>query len=320
MMMPTTSFRGPGARVRRLGSRRPQRGFSLVELMVALLVGLVVVGALLSTLLATSVSSRHGQALTQMSQDASTALGILREQMVQVGYGRPTGVNGAGKFVKAYPGGVAGFTGGAGLVGCDAAFVDASLATIDALTCSGAGGPAIAVAYEADASGSVVSAAGVPLDCLGNGVPQQNIGLPGAYYLAFNKFYLDTPKGAAHKALYCYGIGSPAAQALVENVENMQIMYGVTTNPGAAPVQVNYYVPAATLNGGGAPLTKNYSNVVSVRLCVLVGSTEAVVDKDPTSGKWPQYRDCDGTLKDPADGRMYRAFTSTVVLQNMLPM
>lgn len=285
--------------------------------MVALVVGLVVVGAVLSTLLATSVSARHGQALAQMSQDAATALGMLREQLAQVGYGKPTKIDAKGKFVKAYPGGVAGFTAGAGLVGCDGPFADPTQAKIDDLSCDGAGSASIAVAFEADASNSVASSTGVPLDCLGNSVGPAKAGTNGNYYLAYNRYYLAVPTGATHKALYCLGNGAAGAQVLVENIEQMQILYGVATKPGVAPIQVGYYVPASTLNPGAAPLTPAYTGVVSVRLCVLVGSTDTVMEKD-SAGNWPQYRDCGNTLQTPTDGRMYRAFTSTVVLQNTL--
>lgn len=304
-----------------------QRGFSLVELMVALVVGLGVVGALMATLLAGSTSGRHGRALTQMSQDASIALGILREQLSQVGYSHAINVNGAGKFIKAYAGPAAG---GAGLAGCDGAFANPTVAAVDLLSCVPvvAGAPSsIAMAYEVDV-GNAVMAGGVPTDCLGNGVPPIAVpapnnsanGLPYTYYVAFNRFYLAQPAGVARKALYCLGNGAPGAQALVENVENMLIQYGVTTNPAAVPVQAGYYAPAAAFNPAAAPLTPAYNGVVSVRLCVLVGSADAVADKDPNTGAWPPYRDCDGTQKANLDGRLYRAFTSTVVLQNKLPM
>lgn len=293
-----------------------QRGFSLVELMVALVVGLAVVAALLATLSATSTSSKHSQAMAQMSQDASTALNMLREQLAHVGYSHVVNVDAKGKFVKAYPGGVAGYTSGPGLMGCSSAFTDAGAANIDALGCSGAGEDAIAVAYEADDKNDVSSAAGVPLDCLGNELAK--VGPPAnQFYLADNRFYLATPDGATHPALYCRGNGGKGStQALVENIEEMRIRYGVAANPGVNPIQVGYYAKASSLNPGAAPLTPAYANVVSVRVCVLVVSADKVMEKVGTA--YPEYRDCDDVKQKSNDAYMRRAFTSTVVLQNTL--
>jgi type IV pilus assembly protein PilW len=277
------------------------RGFSLVELMVALAVGLVVVAALMYTLFAASISGQHGKALVQMSEDASVALSMLREQLSQVGYSQATGVNGAGKFVKAFTAG--------GVVGCDTPFGNpAAAVSLANLTCAAAGsGAAIAMAYEADASNSVVSG-GVPLDCLGNKMPAP-VG-PVTYYQAFNLFYLK------NGSLYCQGNGGGGEQALVENIQDMKIWYGITNDPTVVPVQVGYYAQAAAINPAAAPLTPAYANAVTVRVCVVVRSSVAVAEK--INGNWPQYLDCNNVLQQPADGRLYRAFTSTVVLQNML--
>lgn len=272
--------------------------------MVALVVGMMVIAALGATFLASSVSGRHGQAMAQMTEDANTALTMLRSQVSQVGYSRPKAALGpTGKYVPVY--------GGAALRGCDSgAFEDLSVA-IAALTCTAgaANSPdTLAVAYEADARNSV-STAGVPLDCLGNSLAAVGVG-PDAYYLAYNRYYLATPAGAVHKSLYCRGPGSNTAQALVENIEDLQVRYGVA-NLAASPVQVGFY-------GGAGEAGVDFSQVVSVRICVVVSSTNKVMEKDPATNNWPKYRNCDGAQVQPADGYMYRAFTSTVVLPNRL--
>ena len=278
-------------------ARTAQTGFSLVELMVAMVVGLMVIGALLSTFYVTSVTGRHGQALSQMTEDASVAMNMLRSQLSQVGYSRPVGL-GANKFVPAYT--------GAGMNGCDSSFTDTGVA-IAALACEDSSDDddlqdSIAVAYEADARNSVVSG-GVPLDCLGNALTI--VAGANPYYQAYNRFYLDTPDGATRRALYCRGPGNNSAQALVENIEDMQIRYGVTNKFDVTPVQVARYASASSL-------ANNFANVVSVRVCLVVASTNEVLDA-PTS-----YVNCQQQVKAPADRRMYRAFTSTVVLQNRL--
>ena len=126
--MTQTTMRNRPARA----ALRQQAGFSLIELMVAMLVGMMVVGALISTFLATSVSNRHGQALAQLTEDATIALNMLRSQVSQVGYGDPNGVDGTGKFTRRY--------GGVGVTGCDTAFADLSKDIGRAHLRSGGGG------------------------------------------------------------------------------------------------------------------------------------------------------------------------------------
>ena len=278
--------------------RRAARGFSLIELMVALLVGMLVVGALMAGYYAVTVSNRNGQARAQVTEDASIALNMLRTHLVEAGYSRVVSV-GATKFVQAYT--------GRAVFGCDGAFVDPSL-DIGALTCAGtSGSDSLAVAYEADSTskGNSLLSGGVPLDCLGNTL-SVIAGPSGNYYLNYSRFYLATSGVSTHLALYCRGPGNNTGQALVENIEDLQIKYGTTTAAGisAKPVPVVEYVDAKDV--------ADWALVVTVRVCVVAASTNEVMDD-----KTP-YIDCQGNKVTPSDKRMYRAFTSTVVLHNRL--
>ena len=281
----------------RFATHRRSQGFSLVELMISLVIGMVVIGAVLAAYLGSGFSSRNSQAMSQMTEDASVALNVLRAQISMVGYSQPTGVNSSG-FTRAYN--------GVGLVGCDdMQFADLALG-IDALTCVASAGSSdsIAIAYEADAFNSAVSSTGAPLDCLGNA-----LSLPSGitYYLSYSRFYLDQPEGATAQSLYCRGPGNASAQALVENVADLQVTYGVA----AAPVpgqnrRVAYYAKASDLNAA------QFAAVMAVKVCVLVASASEVMDT-----KTP-YQPCDpfDNQVTPTDRRMYRAFSSTIVMHN----
>lgn len=274
-----------------------QRGFTLVELMVSLVVGSMVIAALLAGYYAISVSSRHTRAVSQMTEDAAAALSILRGQVTQAGYSRPTGPSGKG-FQRLYT--------GKALMGCDSAFSDLSVA-IGALTCADTTGSdafqdSIAVSYEADATNSLQSG-GTPLDCLGNALTQIGVA-PNNYWLAYSRFYLSTGAGG-RRALFCRGEGNASGQALVENIQDLQIQYGVSNDLSAAPAKVAYYAKAVD-----AALVMD--NVIAVRLCVLVASADEVMD-DKTD-----YYNCQDSKVTPADKRMYRAFRSTVLLPNRL--
>ena len=281
-------------------SHRRQVGFSLVELMVALVVGMVVIGALMASFAAMSVNNRHSQAMAQMTEDASTALNMLRANLSLAGYSRPSGapITANGMVPKVYS--------GVWLRGCNGTFDDLSLA-IGNLTCTaGAGTPkdSLAVAYEADAVNSVASG-GVPLDCLGNALTQ--VAGPPAYYLGYNRFFIDGG------ALKCRGDGSNVSQPLVENIHGMKVMYKVVTNlRSGVPAAWNDPSLWSSYYASPAALGTDYSGVTAVRICLIVKSSNEVMDAITS------YKDCDQTDQTPTDKRMYRAFTTTVALQNNL--
>lgn len=274
----------------RLAHQR-ERGFSLIELMISMVIGLVVVGAALAAYLGTGGSSRASQAVSQVTEDANLALNVLRTGINMVGYGEPFGINGQGKFNKRYT--------GTGLRGCDQSFTNPT-AAIDQLACptgDRGGADAMAVAYQVDARSSVTGTGGVPLDCLGNPVDL----VSGAYITAM-RFYVADGK------LMCSS--GRLADSLVENVDDLQILYGVGTQ--RLPNQASAYMKASNMVFDAANVD-DFDNVVSVRICVLIHSAENVLDAPMT------YQGCNGEVTaEDGDRRLYRAFTTTVVLQNRL--
>lgn len=277
MMERQSKTRAPG---------RLERGFSLVELMISMVIGMVVVGAVFAAYLGMGTSSRANRAIAQMTEDVSLAMNILRSHIAMAGYSTPVGVNN-GKFVKSYMGGA--------VNGCQSDFTNLDV-DIDALTCKGTGEDSIAVAYEADAFNAVQSGANVPLDCLGNEVP-----LVGGVRLSYSRFYVSNGQ------LFCRGPGNASGAALVENIVSMMVWYGVASGAPGAANQAAYYTRV-----GNPPLMNatDFGNVVSARICLVVSSENEVLDNVSN------YIDCEGNSVTPADRKLYRAFTSTIVLQN----
>lgn len=272
-----------------IGPRR-QTGFSLVELMISLVIGMVIVGAVFAAYLSSGTSSKASQAIAQITEDATIALNVMRSSVSMVGYGNATGIN-AGKFTKPYPG-----TGAnPGIFGCEKGFTaDTNKwdGAIGSLVCDAGGdGAAIALAYEADVRNSVLSSDGVPIDCLGS-----KLNNAAGYYLAYNRYYVS------NGSLYCLGSANTAAQALVDNVESLDIRYGVAS--ALLPNQAVRYLKADAMNA------TDFDRTVSVRICVVIKSTDQVLDQKM------KYLDCGGNEVDAADRKLYRAFTTTVVLQN----
>ena len=65
-----------------------QGGVALMEMLVALVIGLVVVGAVLATYLSTGQSGRLQSAFAQMDEDAQIGLQILSSDLLMAGFGR----------------------------------------------------------------------------------------------------------------------------------------------------------------------------------------------------------------------------------------
>src|SRR5690242_20585069 len=65
--------------------RRSAKGFTLVELMIALTLGLVVVGSVISVMLANKRTYRSNEALSQIQESARTAFELLARDARQAG-------------------------------------------------------------------------------------------------------------------------------------------------------------------------------------------------------------------------------------------
>ncbi|WP_137917744.1 PilW family protein [Hydrogenophaga sp. 2FB] len=211
-----------------------QRGMSLVELMVAMAIGLFLVGAVAAIYVAAANGSRASTLESQMNEDASLALEILQQQLRLAGYS-DLDAKGERKFR------------GVGARGCDGGFSDNTAdQDFDAMACSTAstGPDAIAVRYEAtllntqpvtDLTTSVLQ----PANCSFIGISAWDIGAGVTIPLADNRYYIAADgNNDGVPTLFCKGKnGSPtsggfaAATALIPNIEDMQITYAVTTAP-----------------------------------------------------------------------------------------
>lgn len=281
--------------------RSRQRGVSLIEVLVSLVIGLVVVGAVLLSYITSGQTNRLQAAYSQMNEDAQIGLGILSRDLLLAGYARPTGWDAATfKFGRTYS--------GHAVFGCDKGFVSPTSA--GAVVCDAAGStPAIEVVYEADLTNTVPHSSGAPSDCLGAALTDQSTGPPApAIYITHNRYYLAVST-LGRSELHCASDKAAATGgALVDNVEGMQIVYG-EANP-ADPRQIVRYVSAANVKDLGV----DFGYVVSVRVCLLMRSAEPVLTaEDPAT-----YRDCDSVTQVSADRFARRAYFTTTALRNKM--
>ena len=293
-----------------LASRRRGGGFSMIELMVSLVIALVVVVAMLAAAVSVMRSDRHHDAIAQVTDDASFALSVMRQQLAQAGFSVPRAASPAAFVMHAF----------APVLGCAAAnFRDVAASILappscDAPSADPAASDALALAYEASvlaasASNTILGGPGVsaPLDCLGNSYARTPDPANGDYFLNDSKFYVTDG------SLFCHGPGNAAGAALVQNVEQLKIAYGLAAvapgEPGSG--QVAYYDAAPPI---GAPA---WGRVVAVRLCVQVRSASKVVSLD-AAATLGTYVDCANVQRTAMDGYLRRTFSTTVMLQNRM--
>ena len=333
------------AYMRHHGSRRI-KGFSLIELMVSLTIGLLITIAIFSTYLGASAASKMADAQGRMNEDAQAALLILSQQLKMAGNNpdqagrvddadptlssRRNPVYGA----TSYPTGSY-TTSNFFIRGCDGQFSNmTSASSLDKLDCSNSGSAlpdAIAISYEADSFNTIPTSQATgksSTDCLGKKLDTITAVLPTVvgsgtasttvtYAVAGNEFYVASSTPLGSPSLYCKGNGMASTpQVLVENVEDLQFTYGaIDSTTSATTATVAGYLRADEL----AALTSvtnsamPWSKVLAVRICILIRSEGQVLSADSQT----RYLDCAGSLVNtPPDRRLRQAYFATVVLRN----
>jgi type IV pilus assembly protein PilW len=309
-----------------------QRGLSLIELMVAMTIGLFLMGAVVIIYVNTSTTSRSSTLESQMNEDASLALEVLQQQIRLAGF---SSVDASG--ARLFP--------GRAVFGCEGTPSSTSDTAFESLACNAAGtGPdALAVRYEATVLNSqpVTNASGatVPGNCANEGIDPWDISSDGGatsattLSLADNRYYIDNDADGT-PSLFCRGRtggGFGTAIALIPNIEDMQIQYAVTALPTAGnpiPHQVAGYVAAN--NAALGATAANWSRVAAIRICLLARSARTVPTGDnPVGTANPDgttitpglgtYVDCAGTSRTATDRFIRRAYVTTIQLRNMRP-
>ena len=264
-------------------------GMSLLECLVGLALGLAVVGTVARHFLVTGRSARLHAAQAQMVDDAQIGLQLLASDIAMAGYAQPQ------RWQSQPDGSTRWQTGLAepALFACDTGF--AAPSTAGALACAASGtSAALAVRYQADMYNTVpLSKKTEPSDCLGAGLGS------GTVLITENRWYVASSQGRTE--LRCASrLGNPG-QPLVDNVESMVLWFSqALAGDPEAPVR---WVTAGQVS--------DFSRVRSVRLCLVLRSTDAVLGPEDSAS----FIDCQGLAQTVSDGRLRRAFHTTVALR-----
>lgn len=297
------------------------QGRTLLELMIAITIGIVILGALIAVYLATGTSGRQATAVSRMNEDAAVAFSFISSQLRMAGFSIPRkGVPPGGAMVDGV------LTSqpdrnfiGAGIRACDHGFTS-STAAFDALACAtgSTGGAAFAVRFEgADPGGTDPFRFLLPanLDCLGQsveGAAELTTGALGdSYPLVESRFSVSTSASSGTSDLSCAGNGNSFTnQPMVQNVADMRLRFGIAADGASSKVE-QYLDTAAGVDALGGNADQNWSRVVTVRVCLLMRSASASPADVGTS-----YIGCDGTPATAGDGFIRRSYVQTVAVRN----
>jgi len=322
--------------------RAKQSGLTLVEIMIAMLLGLVLVGGVLQVFASTRQTYRVHEAVSRMQENGRMALEIISRDVRMADFWGCAGD--VDKVVNNLDSGGAGFvdylTGG--IVGTDGGGNAPDTLTLRGGVNSGLGveppyGPQASANLQVAAGNTLAqddivfvsdcesgdifqitnanpSGAGVLVHNTGYGSPGNfnvtNPGCPGANAHCLSKVYgADASIFVAQEVAYVIGMGSEGEPALFRNgtefldgVENFQVLYGEDTNGSGT---ANYYVPADQV--------VDMLEVISIRIAVVTRS----YDDNMVDGTAPSY-DMMGATMTPADSRLRQVYTSTVTVRNRL--
>lgn len=301
---------------RALRSRSVQAGRTLVELMISLVIGLVIVGAIMAIYLSTAGTSKQSNAVTRMSEDAAIAMSLIGSNLRMDAYSPPRVLVSPG---SAKVGGVQvaaadrNFTGLA-IRGCDNGFADVT-AGFGSLACatSGTGKGALAIRFEGDAR-NTLAVSGGPSDCGATAITTDATSAvdASAYKLVESRLLVATG-GSGSSELHCAGNGGDSAvqfatKPLLQNVEGMYLSYGIAATD--QDYEASRYVSQTTLDAFAGSTASKWGRVVSVKVCLVMKSQNTMKEADQT------YVGCDGSSVAASDGYARRAFTSVFTLRN----
>ena len=303
-----------------------QAGFSLVELMIASVLGVFILGGVITSFTGTKDSEVMRSAVSEMDANARTAIEILRKTISLAGYPSMRNIQGFHKPFYSEIDEADDFTKGSINRSCGSVLMNISGATPGAAqyTSDGNRGDVLTAVYLADNPCSAGNAtcpdiadtnpkAMVYTDCTGGGALRDartvscstdgTTGMPSNALHAkiYNTFYLGS--GSDSRTLYCQG-SRGGSQPLVENIEYLQFLYGVTRADGATE-----YLSATDVEANN-----EWSQVTSVRVGLLIRSSNENVLKK--ASKKTNYILLNRKVKVTELRRLYRVYTTTIALPN----
>jgi len=281
-----------------LAHHHKQSGLSLIELMIAVTIGLFLLTGIATSYMTSVKSSSNRDQFSMLEDNARLALDVITKSLEHTGYAN--GLTIENRFVKSR----------ATIIeeNCGSGFknvVDQSIfpnkPTFDVVDSGVATGDSITTVYLGDNRLNTDCAGGVLVsDCrLAAGVTDNA--------RIYNSFFLAKD---ANDSLLCAGSRQTEQQVVAEGIENIQILYGVDSGAAAGTdLKIDRFVNAEELFAQGLE-----SSVVSIQVALLVRSLLPVKNKAESK----TFKLLDVEYTSAADRYRREVFTTTIRLRNTL--
>lgn len=322
--------------IRRMPRHGRQSGRTLIELLVAIALGLLVLAGVASLYFGASRSGRVAGNVAAVEEGGQIALSLMGNAVRRAGYAEIAGTNSTARFNLLFDGPhVRGCSDGRDFVNAAAANpVNADFA------CTGGAvpnrvGDTLAVAFQADAVLAAAQAATV--DCIGNNPPNRPASAAfagaapgGVVPVVQNVYFVERRPADLTGNLMCAGNGNPGQpQPVLNGVEDFRVFYGFDraafqlAGGTGAPPSASSLLTAADVNAlPPVGLLTGWDFVVSVQVCVLVrtqdpgtslGNTFIPCPADAAQARNPALI---APVALPADGAFRRAYTQVFTIRS----
>lgn len=282
-----------------------QRGFTLVELMISSLIGLIIMGGIMNLFITTNRSATLSDALSQNQETGRFAMEYLTKFIRRAGYNDQFTLSMPAIFGK-FPGGIPSIDCTAGSNEEDACSVN----DFEADTDEGQTpilGDRLGIPY--------VVSNDTTRSCTGSELPATN----GFYYV--DTFWVvGDEKSSQYQDLVCrtYDVQVSAwlgdsAVSIINNVERFEFQVGLASDIKAQNT-------ARYINFTNAQATTDYSFLVrSIRIAILTNSQETEnPDKIQSLKKDKKYSLLDAKEISRSDGILRNIFINTIELTNLI--
>lgn len=302
---------------------KSQMGLSLIELMISVVIGLFLLGGVITSFIGTKDSDKTRSAISEMDASARTALSVMRQYIQHAGYPSIHNKLLDKAFYSERDGTLSNPACGDG----NTRDLVNSTPNSDEKTRDRSRGDVITIVTLADNPCLVGRAscenendrnpeAQVYTDCAGGGAVRDthvvacsadhvnNVGMPDSFQAKiYSTFHLGG--GAASRTLFCSG-SRGGTQPLADNIEAMQILYGLRQTNGNV-----IYRPADTVE-----LNDDWGLVTSVQVAILVRSSSGKILKSDSAKT--QYTLLNESRVIPTANRrhLYRVYSTTIHLAN----
>lgn len=274
-----------------------ERGFTLIEILVALILGLVVLGGVIQVFISTRQAVRIQQASSRMQENGRNAIALLTRYIRMGGYSTFPWDKGETNWNPTQ--GERGFPASPG----DNPFARGQVVRGIGATESGNinGVDSIRIRYPGAADGMITT-------CLGRVVPVNE--------MADITLSLTANDPVEGRSLQCTdNNNSPIPQPLVGGLQDMRIWYAVSQDPAGGGSGMD---AVGRLTGATAYLPANdvtaqglWDRVIGVQISLLVRSEENNVALQPQTYRFPITNDVATT--PPTDDRRLRQVVGTTI-------